>query len=61
MLGDIGLIVAAYAFTRMLAFCTNPSTNWWVKFFAVLTMIIATIGGFDILLKSMTGSQPFNP
>lgn len=64
MLPDIGLLIAAYVFTRMAALICRPieaSAGWRkagqviVRIFAAVTMLVAIVVGIDLLLRGVTG------
>lgn len=64
MLPDIGVLIAAYVFTRMAALCCRPidaPAGWRkagqiiVRVLAVLTMAVAVIVAADLLLRGLTG------
>lgn len=63
MLPDIGIIVAAYVFTRMFALVGTPITETgvyrgvqiFVRVLAVATMIITFIVAIDLVLRGTSG------
>jgi hypothetical protein len=54
MLLDIGILLGAYMFTRMAHLLGRDDVGMIVKGFAAITMIIAIISSFDLLLRSST-------
>ncbi len=63
MLPDIGIVVAAYIFTRMFALIGTPITETgvyrgvqiFVRVLAAATLVIAFIVGIDLALRGTTG------
>jgi hypothetical protein len=60
MIPDIGVMIAAYIFTRMAALLGQPSPNANVlaKVFAVITMIVATLIAFDLIARGTSVNLP---
>jgi hypothetical protein len=61
---DIGILVAAYVFTRMLSLIgrpIDPQGGWQAnmpratRIFAIVTVLVAVVIGFDLLLRGTTG------
>ena len=64
MVPDIGILIAAYVFTRMVALLGTPITSKSgfngvaqvaAQIFAGLTLIVALVVGIDLLLRGTTG------
>lgn len=57
MIPTIGVMIAAYIFTRMLEICMTPTTSSFLKLVAVITMLVAVIGGVTLFFSG-TGVNP---
>lgn len=63
MIPDIGVLVAAYVFTRMVVLLAAPvEADGWRSYVqlaarvcAFLTIVVAVVVGIDLLLRGTTG------
>jgi hypothetical protein len=60
MIPDIGIMVAAYIVTRMVALLGRSSAqaNFVTKVFAVLTIVITLFCTLDLLVRGVTVPTP---
>ena len=56
MIPDIGVMIAAYIVTRMVALLGQPQSqaNLVAKVLAVITILVALVCGFDVALRGLT-------
>lgn len=52
MIPTIGVMIGAYIFTRMVELLTQKDKGVAVSFFAVVTLIVVTLGVFSLLAGS---------
>jgi hypothetical protein len=57
MIPAIGLMIAAYTFTRMIELLMRPDRGIIVKIFAVLTLITIALASFALMASSISGSS----
>jgi len=64
MLPDIGIMIGAYIFVRMISFLTRTGErkeSVVVKVFAVIAIIITIFCTLDLLLHGTSGSSLYSP
>jgi len=57
MIPTIGVMIAAYIFTRMLEICMTKTAPSFLQLVAVVTMLISVVGGFTLFFSG-TGLTP---
>jgi hypothetical protein len=55
MIPDIGLMIGAYVFTRMLQLQFDPEEGTFVKMLGVVTMIVVAICVIDLMSHGSRG------
>jgi len=57
MVAEIGILIAVYVFTRMLALFTRTDEHVIARVFAVFTMIVAALIGLGLLLRGVSSTS----
>lgn len=52
MIHDIGFMIAAYIFTRMIGLLQDDGVKTTTKVFAFLTIVVVLVAGFDLILNA---------
>jgi hypothetical protein len=63
MIPDIGMMIGAYIFVRMISFLTRTGEqkeSIVVKIFAVITILITIICTFDLLIHGTTSMPSYS-